>query len=101
MFFNLFPISWIFDPEFWIISGLSLIILDIFLASFFLLPIGAAALFMSAIIYFGKNNDSQKEIFSSWSDVAIAFGIISLICVFFVQIIFRIRRRDREDINKY
>ena len=56
---------------------------------------------MSAIIYFGKNNETQKEIFSSWSDVAITFGGVSLVCVFVVRIIFNIRRRDRDDINKY
>ena len=42
---------WIFQSKVWVILGFTLIIIDIFLGSFFILPIGVAAFLVSGLIF--------------------------------------------------
>ncbi len=91
----------LFEPKFWLILGLLLIIIDVFLFSFFLLPIGVAALIMSALIFFDSQHMSESELFTNWYQVLISFSFISVGSIAIIRILARLRRKDREDINDY
>ena len=92
---------WLFDPNFWLIIGVLLIIADIFLASFFLLPIGISALCMAALIYFDTAHIWEKEIFTTWHNVLLWFAVLSVATIFIIQMIMKIRREKQKDINQY
>ena len=92
---------WLFQPKFWIILGVVLILIDIFLASFFLLPIGISSLILSIILYVEKSGLWTLNIFSTWRDVLIWFAAISLLSVFLMKLFSRNRDRNSNDINDY
>ena len=92
---------WLFEPHFWLIVGLLLIIADIFLASFFLLPIGVSAIIMAALIYFEHQHFIDVGLFSSWRGVLVSFAALSVLSIFIIQSFVRIRRKDHKDINQY
>jgi len=90
-----------FSADFWIILGLALIIVDIFLSSFFLLPIGISALFISGLLYFFIEEVQASGLMTSWRDILLWFAALSVISIFLMQLFVRIRKKDRKDINQY
>ena len=90
--------DWIFEPHIWIILGLLLIICDIFLGTYFIIPIGIAsiiiAIFLQFEIIFSPDERSIRELL-------IYFSFLSVFSIFLLKFLFRSRRQDREDINKY
>lgn len=92
---------WLFEPNFWLITGVVSVIADIFLGSFFLLPIGVSALIMAALVYFDASQFWEVEIFSSWRVVMLCFAVLSVASIFLIQIFIRSRRKEEKDINQY
>lgn len=90
--------DWIFEPHVWIILGLSLIICDIFLGTYFIIPIGIAsimiAIFLQFEIIFSQDEKSIREIL-------IYFSLLSVFSIFLLKFLFRYRRQDRDDVNNY
>ena len=95
------PFLWLLQAEFWVVLGIVLITLDIFLGfGKTLLPIGIAALLLGVLLY----SDSlqifgQSGLFSSWRVVLICFACLSIVSVGLVKILFQ--RKEDTDINKY
>ena len=92
---------WLFEPNFWVIIGTFLIVVDIFLASFFLLPIGVSALIMAALIFFDTSQFLELELFTTWRDILLCFAALSVISIFLIQFAIKFRRRREQDINQY
>ena len=92
---------WLFEPNFWIIIGTFLIVVDIFLASFFLLPIGVSALIMAALIFFDTSQFLELEFFTTWRDILLCFAALSVISIFLIQFAIKFRRKREQDINQY
>jgi|TARA_B100000315_G_C14420887_1_gene515495 membrane protein implicated in regulation of membrane protease activity len=93
---------WVFQAKVWVILGFILIIVDIFLGSYFILPIGIAAFLISGLIvaqnrlWFG-----DYTFFETWRDIAIYFAILSVISIGIIKLIFQKRFENETDINKY
>ncbi len=94
-----------FLPQTWIILGILLIIADIFLGyDFFVLPVGVSALIISLILYLQK--DAFEEfgdfiLFNTWHDVAYWFSGLSVVSIILMRLLFKLRKKDRIDINEY
>ena len=94
---------WMFLPEVWVIVGILLIVTDFTVgADLFLLPVGASALVIAALIqgqeslWFG-----DTVLFETWRQVIIWFAVLSVVSIAFIKFGFQRRRNNESDINKY
>ena len=93
---------WVFQLKVWLILGFGLIIIDIVLATFFLLPIGIAAFLVGGLIlvqnqlWFG-----DVVFFETWHDIMIYFAVLSVVSIGIIRVIFQKRRKNTADINEY
>jgi|TARA_B100000809_G_C15071584_1_gene506237 membrane protein implicated in regulation of membrane protease activity len=94
-----------FLPQTWIILGILLIIADIFLGyDFFVLPVGVSALIISLILYLQTGSFEEMGdfiLFNTWHDVAYWFSGLSLVSIILMRLLFKLRKKDRIDINEY
>ena len=94
-----------FLPQTWIILGILLIIADIFLGyDFFVLPVGVSALIISLILYLQTGSFEEMGdfiLFNTWHDVAYWFSGLSLVSIILMRLLFKLRKKDRIDINAY
>ena len=94
-----------FLPQTWIILGILLIISDIFLGyDFFVLPVGVSALIISLILYLQTGSFEELGdfiLFNTWHDVAYWFSGLSLVSIILMRLLFKLRKKDRIDINEY
>ena len=94
-----------FLPQTWIILGILLIIADIFLGyDFFVLPVGVSALIISLILYLQKGSFEEMGdfvLFNTWHDVAYWFSGLSVVSIILMRLLFKLRKKDRIDINEY
>ena len=91
----------ILSEEFWLILGLTLIITDIFLGSFFLLPIGVAAFIISGLLYSQAQLWLGGVLLETWKDVLIYFSAFSVLSIGIVKFFFQKKADNKEDINDY
>jgi membrane protein implicated in regulation of membrane protease activity len=92
----------LFSGEFWLILGLILIIIDIFLGSFFLLPIGVSAFIIAGLIYAQGQLWLGDVIFlETWKDVLIWFSVLSVLSIGVVKYVFQKKAGKKQDINNY
>lgn len=93
---------WFFQPQFWLIVGILLVIIDIFLlGSSFLLPIGISALILSVLVYFDTSNVWEFQLFDTWRKILLYFGILSVVSIFIIKIFIKARGDKGKDINQY
>ena len=93
---------WVFQAKVWVILGFILIIVDIFLGSFFILPIGIAAFLISGLILAQNQLWFEDFIFfETWRDIAIYFAILSVISIGLIKLLFGRRFKNEPDINEY
>jgi membrane protein implicated in regulation of membrane protease activity len=93
---------WFFQPQFWLIVGILLVIIDIFLlGSSFLLPIGISALILSVLVYFDISNVWEFQLFDTWRKILLYFGIFSVASIFIIKIFIKVRGDKGKDINQY
>ena len=82
-----------------------LIIADIFLGyDFFVLPVGVSALIISLILYLQTGSFEEMGdfiLFNTWHDVAYWFSGLSLVSIILMRLLFKLRKKDRIDINEY
>ena len=94
-----------FLPQTWIILGILLIIADIFLGyDFFVLPVGVSALIISLILYLQTGSFEEMGdfiLFNTWHDVAYWFSGLSVVSIILMRLLFKLRKKDRIDINEY
>ena len=94
-----------FLPQTWIILGILLIIADIFLGyDFFVLPVGVSALIISLILYLQEGAYEEFGdfiLFNTWHDVAYWFSGLSLVSIILMRLLFKLRKKDRIDIDEY
>ena len=94
-----------FLPQTWIILGILLIIADIFLGyDFFVLPVGVTALIISLILYLQTGSFEEMGdfiLFNTWHDVAYWFSGLSVVSIILMRLLFKLRKKDRIDINEY
>jgi membrane protein implicated in regulation of membrane protease activity len=95
--------SLIFRPEFWATIGILLMILDITVGlDFFALAFGCGGL-LTALILVLDAPDGNSALFAldDWTDVALVFGLASLLSLFPLRYFLFRRYREQGDINKY
>ncbi len=92
---------WLFQVETWIILGIVLVVLDIFLGfSMIVLPIGVAALLLGALLYSDSRQIfGESGLFPSWRAVLIWFACLSVVSIGLIKTLFQ--RKQDTDINKY
>ena len=92
---------WIFQPYVWIILGLLIIIIDIFLG-FILLPFGISALLIAILIFVDRSSFLGDFIFfENWRDIIIYYAVLLLITLGAIKIFFQKGKSKTKDINDY
>ena len=87
----------------WIILGIVLIIVDIWIGfGMIILPVGVAALLLAALL-FGESRQlfGEMDLFPSWRVVLIWFAGLSILSVGLIRVVFQRSRKSGTDINKY
>jgi membrane protein implicated in regulation of membrane protease activity len=94
---------WLFQPQAWIILGITLVIADIFLGyGLFILPFGISAFIISAIIFADKHVYIKEiNVLENWKDVLIYYSAISIISIFIIKKLFQKKLSKQSDINDY
>jgi len=92
---------WIFQPYLWLILGLVIIIIDIFLG-FILLPFGISS-FLIAILLFCDRHliFSDFVFFETWRDILLYYALLSLIALAGLRLFFNKNKSINADINDY
>ena len=94
---------WILTPEFWLIAGILLIVVDFTIgAALFLLPIGLAAILMACILFAQEGLWFGDVVFlDTWRQIIIWFSLLSVAFVGVIKFLFQRVRRGQADINEY
>ena len=95
-------VYWMFQAKIWVILGFLLIITDIFIGSFFILPIGIAAFIMGALL-FAQNNYwfGDYVLLEHWRDIGLYFAILSVLSIAIIRALFQKNNDEKPDINEY
>ena len=98
-----FVTSWLFEPEVWLILGLVLIALDIFVGmQFFVLSPGLASFIVGGLLqaqlsgWFG-----DSLLFETWRGLLIWWAVLSVLSIGLVRKLFQKKNADQSDINEY
>ena len=92
---------WIFQPYVWIILGLGIIIIDIFLG-FILLPFGISALLIAILIFSDQNSILGDFVFfETWRDILLYYALLSLIALGALRLFAKKGKKEKADINDY
>ena len=94
-------LDYLFDYKVWLIIGFLLIIVDVFVGTFYLLPIGIAGFLMALMLYLDYQHDVVVVELHSWREILIAFAAISLVSVLILRRIFGKTKDSTPDINEY
>ena len=93
---------WVFETKAWIIFGLVLVILDVFLGSMVLLPVGIAGFLTGALVYADQNMLFGDAIyFETWRSVMLVFAVLAIASVGIVKKVFQKSKDEQQDINEY
>ena len=93
-----------FKPEVWLILGILLVLADIFLGyDFFVLPVGAAALLVSLIVYAQQDGWFGEEtvFLDDWHEVGFLFAFLSVISIGVIRFLWQRNKKEQPDINDY
>jgi len=88
------------QPIFWVILGISFIILEVFSGEMYFLPNGISALIVSSIIFL---NDQFFNIgfILNWAFLLILYAFLAIILIFIFRYIFHNRIEKKKDLNLY
>lgn len=99
------PTHFYFDPVFWLILGVIMIIVEIlFGLNFFILPLGISAFLLSLLLeleFIGIYVVFDEPIFTNWKDILFAYSLFSIISVSAIKLLFSKTQKDIKDINDY
>tara|TARA_B100000768_G_scaffold164731_1_gene166844 strand:- start:9163 stop:9444 length:282 start_codon:yes stop_codon:yes gene_type:complete len=91
-------ITFLENPDIWLIAGVGLIIFEIFIGSLVLfLPLGISSLCIGLILKFQVNFDFI--IIPSWAYALVTWGLISIVFSYLIQKFFK--KKEPEDVNSY
>ena len=92
---------WLFQPYAWLILGISIIIIDVFLG-FVLLPFGISSLMVSGLMFSDKFILFEDFIFfDTWQDILLCYALLSLVSVGILKVLLQNKIFSKTDINKY
>ena len=93
-------ISLLENPDIWLISGIVLMIIEVFFGSLVIfLPVGMASLIVGLIYKF--QNNFELNIIENWAYALVLWGIISIIISYLIQRYFKNNEGGNKDINSY
>ena len=93
-------ISFLENPDIWLISGIVLMIVEVFFGSLVIfLPVGMASLIVGLIYKF--QNNFELNIIENWAYALVLWGIISIIISYLIQRYFKNNEDGKKDINSY
>ena len=93
-------ISFLENPDIWLISGIVLMIVEVFFGSLVIfLPVGMASLIVGLIYKF--QNNFELNIIENWAYALVLWGIISTIISYLIQRYFKNNKGENKDINSY
>lgn len=94
---------WLFQTETWLIIGVLLVILDIYVGlQFFVLAFGVASILIGALLFGQKANlFGEILLFSTWRDFGYWFAALSILSFGIVKLVFQRTTKDEKDINQY
>lgn len=93
-------ISLLENPDIWLISGIILMIIEVFFGSLVIfLPVGMASLIVGLIYKF--QNNFELNIIENWAYALVLWGIISIIISYLIQRYFKNNQDGNKDINSY
>lgn len=93
-------ISLLENPDIWLISGIVLMIIEVFFGSLVIfLPVGMASLIVGLIYKF--QNYFELNIIENWAYALVLWGIISIIISYLIQRYFKNNQDGNKDINSY
>jgi|TARA_B110000003_G_scaffold47723_1_gene46145 membrane protein implicated in regulation of membrane protease activity len=93
-------ISLLENPDIWLISGIVLMIIEVFFGSLVIfLPVGMASLIVGLIYKF--QNNFELNIIENWAYALVLWGIISIIISYLIQRYFKNNQDGNKDINSY
>ena len=88
------------QPVFWVILGISFMILEVFSGEMYFLPNGISALIVSSIIFL---NDQFFNIgfILNWAFLLILYAFLAIILIFVFRYIFHNKIEKNKDLNIY
>ena len=93
-------ISLLENPDIWLISGIVLMIIEVFFGSLVIfLPVGMASLIVGLIYKF--QNNFELNIIENWAYALVLWGIISIVISYLIQRYFKNNQDGNKDINSY
>ena len=93
-------ISFLENPDIWLISGIVLMIVEVFFGSLVIfLPVGMASLIVGLIYKF--QNNFVLNMIENWAYALVLWGIISIIISYLIQRYFKNNEGGNKDINSY
>jgi membrane protein implicated in regulation of membrane protease activity len=103
MIVDLFPINIILSGEFWLVFGVSLIVVEIAVGlEFFVLSFGAGAITTGLALIMGMLGEPIEDAFiGSPGSVLLFFAVTSLTFLVPIRAAIYFRSRDKPDINDY
>jgi len=94
---------WLFQIETWLIFGIVLVILDIYVGlQFFVLAFGVACLIIAGLLFAQKSGFFNGTVlFETWRDFGYWFAALSILSFGVIKLAFQRRQKKQDDINEY
>jgi len=91
--------SLLFDSQFWLILGFILVIIDVFLGTYLILPLGVAAFLQAGLFWI--DDHWNFAFFYGYQTILVSFSILSVISTLLIRRLFKQGKRQNKDINDY
>ena len=93
--------NWTLDPAVWLMVGIALIIIDMIVGlNFFVLPVGIAAILVSALLKLQSGGAFETSLVDDWEEVMYVFSALSIVAIGIVKLLFQPTKKP-DDINQY
>jgi membrane protein implicated in regulation of membrane protease activity len=93
---------WIFQPFFWVVLGISIIIIDVFFVGGILLPFGISSLMIAAFRFSDQNMLLGDFLFfETWRDILLYYSLLSLLSLVVLRVFLKLGDKNKIDINDY
>jgi membrane protein implicated in regulation of membrane protease activity len=93
---------WMFQPYFWVVLGISIIIIDVFFIGGVLLPFGISSLIIAAFRFSDQNMFLEDFLFfETWRDILLYYSLLSLFSLGALRLFVKIGDKNKIDINDY
>lgn len=93
--------SLLFRPDIWLVVGIALIIADMFAGTYWILPVGAAALLMATGLWLDSFLWPAPIVLTTPARVLLVFALLSLAAMVVLRKVFQTFKQTESDINDY